>query len=398
MAQRRIVIVGASRSGVVTAEQLRRAGWSEAIILVGAESRPPYDRPPLSKEFLTGASDGSDLGLAHLLPDDVELQLGVEAIELSIPERFIALANGERLDFDGIVIASGVRARRLAGPLAALPVLRTIDDALALRESIGAAERVAVVGGGFIGAEVCSIARSLGKSAILLEADSQPLIRAVGPKMGGLVADLHRRNGVEIHCDAVVTGVGEGQNSPYLLHLDSGLVVEADAVLQAVGTVPNIDWLQGSGLALGNGVICDAGLRASDGIYAVGDVACWNHPRYGYVRVEHWANANDHAVVAAGNLVAELNGSGSCKACDVVPYFWSDQHGLKIQLAGIPTGAEQVEVRSDGTLLMALFGQAGTLAAAMTWNMPRELARMRHQLAAGPSLADVRPALDTVPS
>jgi NADPH-dependent 2,4-dienoyl-CoA reductase/sulfur reductase-like enzyme len=237
---------------------------------------------------------------------------------------------------------------------------------------------VVVVGAGFIGLEVASSARDLGLKVSILEYGPEPMARVLPPEVGRIFAELHRTAGNEVRCGVEVVEV-DGRT----VRLRDGGALTADVVVVGVGAAPNDAWLADTGLVAGDGVFCDGGLRAAPRVYAAGDVARWEHPVYGVIRVEHWTSARDHARVAAANLVAELAGSGAtAQVADAIPYFWSDQLGLKVQMAGWSSGADAVHLSRDAERQMLLLGRADRLTAALTLNWPRELALHRRKLAA----------------
>jgi NADPH-dependent 2,4-dienoyl-CoA reductase/sulfur reductase-like enzyme len=385
----RVVVVGASVAGVAACAALRAAGWPGEVVLVGEEPHAPYDRPPLSKQLLCGTVGPADVGLpdASRLEDlRVTHRAGCAATELDLAARRLRLAGGERLRFDGLVVATGSRARRLPGQPDAegLHVLRTLDDAVRLRAAVAAARHVVVVGAGFIGLEVASSVRSLGVEATVLEVAPAPLARVLGPEVGGWFADLHAEHGVDVRCGVAIEGFRLQAGRVTGVELPGGRALPADVVVVGVGAAPATGWLASSGLRLDDGVVCDPYLRAAPGVYAAGDVARWEHPRFGPIRVEHWTTAGSHARTAARNLAADLAGRPEeRRMADEVPYFWSDQHGVKVQMAGWVEGCDAVhEIAADGRRA-ALFGRAGTLVGALTWNWPALLAKQRRAIAAG---------------
>lgn len=380
---RHVVVVGASIGGVRTVSELRAAGFDGRITLVAPDAGAPYDRPPLSKQILTGdwpperASLGDPAGQwsAHLI--------GKRAVSLDVDAHEIRLAGGDRLRYDTLVLATGATATRLSG--AAYPgvhALRTMDDCLALRRSLHRGGPLVVVGGGFIGAEVASSARSLGIPATIVEALDTPMSRVLGDEVGGLLTGLHERNGVEVRCATSVSTL-EGSDRVEKVVLADGTRLPADTVLVGIGVRPSTGWLEGSGLRLDDGVLCDeycAAVGVPD-VYALGDVARWFDRHAGaHVRVEHWTTAAQQANVVAHNIVHP----DQLQVHRAHPYFWSDQHGVKIQLVGhtAPDSDEVTIIRSgDGKeRVAALYHDAGTLRAGFTINWPRALAAARSAL------------------
>jgi NADPH-dependent 2,4-dienoyl-CoA reductase/sulfur reductase-like enzyme len=380
----RVLIVGAAVAGIAAAEALRGEGFDGEITLIGDELGMPYDRPPLSKQFLLGEREPTDLALRPpgFLEDLGIEHLGGRAAVALDPQGTLYVEGAARHTFDGLIVATGSSPRRLPRQPSSerVRVLRTLQDAVALRHHLLDARRVAVVGAGFIGLEVASCAHALGKDVVVLEAAAQPMGGLFTPAVGRLFSALHKAQDVEIRCgisvdtllvdDELVEGV-----------LASGELIAADLIVVGVGAVPNTGWLEQSGLSLADGVLCGEDLRVAPRIYAAGDVARWQHPLFGRIRVEHWTTAGDHGRTAAANLAAELRGDSPPEIADEVPYFWSDQHRVKIQMAGWPAGSDHVEASVDGNRILVLFGRDNTLVAALTWNWPRALALQRRQLA-----------------
>jgi 3-phenylpropionate/trans-cinnamate dioxygenase ferredoxin reductase subunit len=377
-----VVVVGASLAGLRACEGLRHGGFEGSIALVGGESHLPYDRPPLSKEFLAGRWDVDRLALtspAELAGLEVELVLGERARAVDLGARVVALESGRRLAFDGLVVATGATPRTLRGgtDLAGVVTLRRLDDALRLRALLGAAGvRLAVVGGGFLGMEVAATARDLGAEVTVVEPQPTPLARVVGPLVGRAIAEVHADHGVKVQTGVGVEGlVGEGSVTG--VRLADGTLVEADVVLVAIGVVPETAWLAGSGLDVSDGVLCAPTLLAAPGVAAAGDVARWPHPLAGgTVRLEHRTNAAEQGAHAASSLLA---GTGATSYASV-PYFWSDQFDIKIQSIGIPAAGDEVHVVA-GTLakrrFVACYGRDGRFSAAVGFNSPRQLMGFR---------------------
>ncbi|MGH9074026.1 MAG: NAD(P)/FAD-dependent oxidoreductase, partial [Acidimicrobiales bacterium] len=333
-----VVVVGASLAGLRAVETLRRDGFAGRLFLVGAEEHfPPYDRPPLSKEVLTGAWEPERARLRIDDGLDVELLLGRRAVALDLGRREVTLAGGEALGFDGLVVATGAAPRRLAGVddgLGGVAVLRTVEDCLALRDELDKEPAVVVIGAGFIGCEVASACRSRGLEVTVVEALPLPLVRVLGQEMSEMVVGLHRDHGVGFRLGVPVAGLrGSGRVEEVLL--GGGTALPADLVVVAMGVVPETGWLAGSGLAIGDGVLLDESCTAVgvDRVVAAGDVARWHNPVFGEsMRVEHWTNAAEQGEAAASSL---LRGREAAEAFRPVPYFWSDQHGSRIQFVGV---------------------------------------------------------------
>ena len=387
---RTVAVVGASLAGLSSARALRSQGFDGRLVVIGDEHHRPYDRPPLSKEFLTGKVTGDDLALED---DDEELGiewvLGARAEGLDLTERSVVLAGGTRVQADGVVLATGARARNLPGAdgIAGIHTLRTLDDAVALRADLQPGRRLVVIGAGFIGAEVASTARALGLDVTVVEALETPLAGPLGTDMGRVVSALHADHGVRLICGAGVRGLA-GNGRVEGVTLDDGRLLPADVVLVGVGAQPNVDWLEGSGLELENGVRCDAGgLTSSPGVVAVGDCAAWYDPRLGrHHRVEHWTGALDRPKRAVATLL-----SGDSSGPDVAPaYFWSDQYGVRIQFAGDARSADTVTVEDGDPAersFLAVYRQGEQPVGVLGMNQTRAFTRWRRMLAAAPSVA-----------
>jgi NADPH-dependent 2,4-dienoyl-CoA reductase/sulfur reductase-like enzyme len=383
---RTVAVVGASLAGLSAARSLRKQGYDGRLVVIGDEIHRPYDRPPLSKEFLAGTIGEADLVLET---DDEDLGaewlLGARATGLDRTQRAVRLADGSELRADGIVIATGAAARNLPGAegLAGVHTLRTLDDARALREELTRGGRLVVIGGGFIGAEVASTAYALGLDVTVIEAAPTPLAGPLGETMGGIVSALHADHGVRLLCGVGVKGLS-GERAVDAVLLEDGRSVPADIVVVGVGARPCVEWLEGSGIALDNGVKCGADGRTSlAGVVAVGDCANWYDPRAGaHRRVEHWTGARERPDAAIATLLA---GGAVEPGVPRPPYFWSDQYGVKIQFAGHAAGADSVTVEegaADDRNVLAVYRRAGQPVAVLGMNQPRLFTRWRKQLAA----------------
>jgi NADPH-dependent 2,4-dienoyl-CoA reductase/sulfur reductase-like enzyme len=381
---RTVAVVGASLAGLSAARSLRKRGYDGRLVVIGDEPHRPYDRPPLSKEFLAGAIGEADLALES---DGEELGaewvLGVRATGLDRTERAIRLSGGREVRADGVVIATGAAARTLPGTegLAGVHVLRTLDDARALRDELAGGGRLVVIGGGFVGAEVASTASALGLDVTVIEAAPTPLAGPLGEAMGRIVSALHADHGVRLLCGVGVKGLS-GERRVDAVLLEDGRSVPADIVVVGVGARPCVEWLQGSGVELGNGVKCGADGRTSvAGVVAVGDCANWYDPHSGtHRRVEHWTGALERPDAAVATLLAH----GAREPGVPRPaYFWSDQYGVKIQFVGHAAGADSVTVEegaTDDRSFLAVYRRAGTPVAVLGMNRPRLFTRWRKQL------------------
>ncbi|MEU6258008.1 FAD-dependent oxidoreductase [Streptomyces sp. NPDC047043] len=383
---RTVAVVGASLAGLSAARSLRKQGYDGRLVVIGDETHRPYDRPPLSKEFLAGTLGEADLVLETDEEDlGAEWLLGTRATGLDRTARAVRLGDGREVRADGIVIATGAAARALPGSegLAGVHTLRTLDDARALRDELARGGRLVVIGGGFIGAEVASTAYALGLDVTVIEAAPTPLAGPLGETMGAVVSGLHADHGVRLLCGVGVKGLSGEQRVDAVL-MEDGRTVPADIVVVGVGARPCVEWLEGSGVTLDNGVKCGADGRTSlAGVVAVGDCANWYDPRAGaHRRVEHWTGARERPDAAIATLLA---GGAVEPGVPRPPYFWSDQYGVKIQFAGHAAGADSVTVEegaADDRNVLAVYRRAGNPVAVLGLNQPRLFTRWRKQLAA----------------
>jgi NADPH-dependent 2,4-dienoyl-CoA reductase/sulfur reductase-like enzyme len=392
----RIVVVGAGLAGLRTVEHLRRLGHDGPLTLIGSETHLPYDRPPLSKEVLRGERPVVYLREASTYDELVlDLRLGARVVALDPTRGEVRVDSGEAVPFDALVIATGATPRTLPGSehLRGVHTLRTLEDSAALHDQLVAAGEVAVVGGGFIGCEVAASARMLGAEVTIIEALPQLLIRALGDEVGGEVAALHRRNGVHVLRGAAVQVI-EGADHVERVVLADGTVVPAGTVVVGLGVRPATDWLEGSGIALDNGIVCDQWCETNaPGIFAVGDAARWfNEPTGRYERVEHWTNAAEQAEVVAHNVLADV---ADRQAYAPVPYFWSDQYDVKIQALGFPSPGDDVQLQMVGAKNrpLALYSNDGRFTAVVGFSIPGTIMKLRPLLAEGASLADAVEAI-----
>jgi NADPH-dependent 2,4-dienoyl-CoA reductase/sulfur reductase-like enzyme len=385
-----LVVVGGSLAGLRAVEAARRAGFSGRITLVGAEEDPPYDRPPLSKEFLTANEPPALVPLcdpAALREQlQVDVRLGVTATALDAAGRTVWLG-AQAVPYTSLVIATGATPLTLPGTelLDGVCTLRSAQDARRIRAALRPGIRLVVVGAGFIGSEVASAARQRGASVTIVEAQPFPLRQPVGAEMGPILGDLHARNGTELRCGAAVEKF-EGSGKVEAVRLADGSRIDADLVVVGIGVKPNSGWLLGSGLTLGDGVECDETLQTSSpGVYAAGDVASWPNPfAAARMRLEHWTAAAEQGSVAGRHAANPLG----ARAYATVPYFWSDWYGKRIQLAGVATGAEEVAtVAGDrgSESFLVLYRRGDRLIAALGLDQRAQMVRYRLMLSKGTS-------------
>ena len=387
-----MVIVGGGLSATRVAEQLRKSEYAGPVVIVSDENHLPYDRPPLSKVVLYDAAKGhGDVALrtAEFYTDnDITLRLGAAAQSLDTAAQTLTLANGTVLGYDELVIATGLIPRRIPSLPDAdgIHVLRSLDEALALREHAGRARRAVIIGAGFIGCEVAASLRRLGVDVVLVEPQPTPLATVLGEQIGELVARLHRAEGVDVRTGVGVAGVRDESGAVSAVELSDGTVLEADLVVVGIGSRPATDWLVGSGVALDNGVVCDeAGRTSAPHVWAIGDVASWRDAAGHQVRVEHWSNVAEQARVMVPSILGlEL------PALVVVPYFWSDQYDVKIQCLGEPEADDTVHlVSDDGRKFLAYYSRDGVLVGVVGGGMPGKVMKARSKIAAGAAIADV---------
>jgi NADPH-dependent 2,4-dienoyl-CoA reductase/sulfur reductase-like enzyme len=381
---RSIAVVGASLAGLSAARALRRQSYDGAIIAIGAERHEPYDRPPLSKAFLTGGCAESDLALGDADEDlGIDWRLGAPAVRLDPRNRSVTLADGEEIRVDGVVLATGARARRLPGTegLAGVHTLRTLDDAVALRADLATAERLVVIGAGFIGAEVASSARSLGLDVTVVEALPTPLAGPLGARMGSVCAALHADHGVRLMTGVGVAGLA-GAGRVEAVELADGTRLPADVVVVGIGAQPNVEWLADSGLEIRGGIVTDAACATNvPGVVATGDCAASFNPYTGdVVRSEHWTHALEQPATAVATL---LGGNPGNRQQAGVPYFWSDQYGVRIQFAGRRRDDDTVRIIEgdpDQRSFLAVYERDGHPVAVLGMNQSKLFTRWRRQL------------------
>jgi len=362
--------------------------------MIGEEPHRPYDRPPLSKEVLAGAWPPERTALRDEPGFDglgLDWRLGRRAVGLDVDARVVELDDGERIVGDRIVVATGASPRQLPDtpPLDGIFTLRTVDDARAIEARLRDDPKVVVVGAGFIGSEVAATCAGRGLTVTVLEALPVPLERVLGPAMGGAVAALHHRNGVDLRCGVGVAGF-EGESRVERVRLADGDAVDADLVVVGIGVVPNTAWLEGSGLDLADGVVCDETSLAAPGIVAAGDVSRWSNPLFDeQMRVEHWTNAAEQGMYVGRRVLAAPDVSVDPYA--PVPFFWSDQYDVKIQFAGHVAPGDRIEVvhgDPEAHRFVAVYGRGDRVVGALALSMPRELMAYRRLIAGRASWAE----------
>ncbi|WP_081736816.1 FAD-dependent oxidoreductase [Arthrobacter sp. MA-N2] len=385
----RIVIVGASIAGLRAAERLREEGFTGSLTLVGEEPHEPYDRPPLSKQVLAGSAPLEDTSLPRLRDIGATWRLGVAATSLDLATKELHLADGSRIGFDKLLIATGLRARPWPNTeeaaLSGVLTLRTREDSATLRQLLADhPRRVLVIGAGFIGCEVASVCRELGLPVTVAEAGPAPLVAALGSAIGVIAGELQIENGVDLRCGVRVTALqGDATGQLRRAVLSDGTALEVDVAVAALGSIRNVEWLADSGLACGVwGVACDAGCRAfdanglvTDDVFVAGDIARAPQPMYGYqyLAVEHWGNAISQAEVAAHNMVSQETERWPHLT---VPKFWSVQFGIEIKSVGVPSAADEVAIVQGSVAekrFLAVYGYKGRVVAAVAFNQNKWL-------------------------
>jgi NADPH-dependent 2,4-dienoyl-CoA reductase/sulfur reductase-like enzyme len=404
MDSRTVVIVGSSVGGVRTAKALRSQGFTGRVVVIGGEAHLPYDKPPLSKQFLAGAWDQSRVTM--LTAEDaeqanIELRLGSAAERLDMADRAVVLASGTRVAYDVLVVATGAAARPSPWSVdSGIHVVRTLDDTRELTRALAANGPVVVVGGGFIGAEVAATARAAGRDVTIVDPLAAPIGRIVGDELGTMLTGVHARHGVRTRFGIGVESV-EGREGELLVTLTDGETLPAATVVVGIGAIPNDGWLASSGLLIDDGVVCDEFCRAVDhpDVYAVGDVARWRHPGHREdVRVEHWTNAAEQSACVAHNICHP----DTPRAYAPTEYVWSDQYDWKIQIAGRPnrSALQRIigDLDGDQAQVAAVYGDRdGLLRGAVTVNWPKALMLCRRMIGAGTPVADCLAELEGLP-
>jgi 3-phenylpropionate/trans-cinnamate dioxygenase ferredoxin reductase subunit len=377
------VILGAGLCGGAAAQTLRDEGFDGRVILIGDEPHLPYERPPLSKEYLRGEQERDRLFVhpeTWYSEQEIDVRLGIRATAIDLAERTIVLTDGDRLSYDSLLMATGGRPRRLGGePSERVLYLRTVEDADRIRERLSPGGRLVVVGAGFIGAEVAASARTLGVDVTVLEMLDVPLAKVLGNDLGNVYAAIHRDHGVDLRTGEGVESV-EDRGDSVLVRTTKGDTVEGDAVVVGVGILPNAELADAAGLELTNGIAVDEYCKTSrDGVFAAGDVADHFHPVFGRrIRVEHFDNALKHGAHAARNMI------GREEAFDDPHWFWSDQYDYNLQYGGFAAEWDDIVIR--GSLaernFAAFFLKDGVLLAALGLNRGRDVRRAMKLIAA----------------
>jgi NADPH-dependent 2,4-dienoyl-CoA reductase/sulfur reductase-like enzyme len=390
----RTVIVGASVAGLAAALGLRDSGYTGDVVLLGDEPHLPYDRPPLSKQILTGEWDADRLWLcdpARLEQFEISHRSGSQAVGLNAESREISLSSGGTIGYTDLIIATGVRPRIPAAwaSLDGVTVLRTLDHALSLRHRLREATHVVVIGAGFIGAEVAASVTGLGHAVTIVDPLPFPMARVLPPALGAMLAREHAARGVQLHCGVSVRDLEATDRRVTGIWLSDGRRLEADLVVVGLGSTPNTEWLAGSGIPLVEGVFCDEHCRAADHVYAVGDVASWVNPRFGRMRLEH----RMHAAEQAEHVARTIASGGATDPFAPIPFFWSDQFGMRLQAYGDVRPTDEftvIEGSIEGQRLVGACARDGRIVAILAVNMPRH-ARLAQTLIG--EAADVVPEL-----
>ena len=370
------VVVGANLTGGAAVGALREGGFDGRLVLIGEEPHLPYERPPLSKEYLRGEQELKDAFLREdgwYTENDVEARLGTRATRVDVAGRAVEVEGGERIPFDALLLATGARPRRLPGPESdRVHYLRTIEDADRIRDRLSGAGHLVVVGAGFIGAEVAASARVLGRDVTVLEFAPVPLARALGEEMGKVYGAIHRDRGVTLHTGEGVESIEETDSGGVLVRTTASREVEGDLVVVGVGIEPRTELAQDAGLEVNNGVVVDAACRTSaEGVFAAGDVANHDHPLFGPIRVEHYDNALKMGTHAGRAML------GHDEPFDDPHWFWSDQYDLNLQYGGFAKEWDRIVVRGsvEDRDFCAFYLKDGRLLAALGLNRGKEVRR-----------------------
>ena len=375
-----VTIVGGSLASINAARALRRAKYEGNITFISGEPYLPYDRPPLSKQVLTGEWPPDRVALVDesmLEKLNLDLRLDTKATGLDRQNQVVVLSDGTNVEYDALIVATGAAPRKLPNTehLSGVYTLRTLNDSLAIKQAFEKSPKVVVVGAGFIGAEVAAASRKHGLDTTVVEALPQPLSSSVGEEVGAACAKLHENNGVKIYCNSPVKAL-EGEQNVEGVRLLSGEIIPADIVVVGIGVVPETSWLEGADLNIENGLLCDETCLAAENIFAVGDVARWYNPLFGEtMRVEHWTNASEQA-----RHVARSIASGETSPFAPLPYVWSDQYETSIQYVGYASSYDEVKIVHgdlDSLKFIALYRKNDRLAAALSFDQQQILGDFR---------------------
>lgn len=386
-----IIIIGAGQAGIKAAETLRMKGFEGGVVLIGEESWPPYQRPPLSKAYLKGELGEERLFLKaadYFDKADVALTTGMRVAAIDPAAHSVTLSDGRALSYSKLLLATGTRARTLplpGGNLGGVFTLRGIDDTKQIAAALGRAKRVAIIGGGYIGMEFAAVARGMGKEVTVIEAQDRILKRSVAPEISDFFQTLHAGHGVRLVLGEGVAGI-VGRSQAEAVELASGEIVPADIVLVAVGAAPVTELAEAAGIAVERGIVVDEACRTMvPDVYAAGDCTVFHSRRYGRrIGLESVQNASDQGKAAALSMLGEE------MIYDPVPWFWSDQYDVKLQIAGLAQGYDRTEITGDkaaGRFALRYFA-GDTLLAVDAVNDPRSHMMARKELAAqGQALA-----------
>jgi 3-phenylpropionate/trans-cinnamate dioxygenase ferredoxin reductase subunit len=383
MSEGRVIVVGASHAGAQLCASLRQEGWTGEIVLIGDEPEPPYHRPPLSKTFLAGSATLDDLLIRapeFYAKQRITLKTG-RVIAINRDAHNVTLADGSTLAYDKLALCLGARPRRLTLPGTDLPgvhLLRTMADINAIRADLSSTRHVVIIGAGYIGLETAASLRKLGIAVTVLESAERVLERVTAPVVSEFYARVHREEGVNLRAQTTLSAI-VGDQRVQGVALDTGEVIPADLVIVGIGVIPNTELAAAVGLTVDNGIVINAHAVSSDpDIVAAGDCASFTCPRYGrQMRLESVPNAAEHAKVAAATLC------GKTKQISALPWFWSDQYDLKLQIAGLNTGYDAIEVIGDpttGRSFTCLYFRESRLIAADCINSPQEFMRRKMAL------------------
>ena len=387
-----LLVVGSGLAGLSAARAARELGFTGPVTVLGQEAHRPYDRPPLSKDYLAGTTARADLDLESAGQELDVSWVHDTAVRLDLPGRAVTTAGGQTFAAGGVVLATGSTARRTTELEEAAPghvlTLRTVEDADRLRAALTPNAQVVIVGAGLIGSEVASTAAALGCRVTVLDRESEPLARLYGERLAPRLTALAERSGVQVLADVKISSVAVRAGELHSLSLADGRVLPADVLLVSVGAEPAIGWLADAGLDLADGIVCDASGRALaggipvDGVMAVGDCAAWwDHHLRRHHRAQHWTDALERP----GRAVAALLGVAPPRRKPYLPYFWSDQHGVQIQMAGYASLADGVDLEfddPDAGQLVAVYRRGGEPVAVLAVSRPREFVRWRKVLVA----------------